>query len=683
MKRVCTDVGGTFTDCLVLDEKGSLSMFKSPTTPANPSNGVMNALEKAAGFYKENLKGFLNDVDLLIHGTTLATNTLLTRRGAKAGLITTKNFRDIIDLRRGIRPVDKSMYDVFIDPYKPLVPRWLRLGVEERVLYDGTIETPLNEEETREAAAKLKAEGVEAVAVGLLYSFIKPEHEDRAVSIVKEVMPEASVVASHKILPEWREFERFSTAVVSAYLEPVVSKYLGELEGRLKQSGFNGTLLMMQASGLVQAVDQCLGRAVHLLHSGPAAGPAAAAYMGAGMDHGNMVSVDMGGTSYDVVVVKDGVIPTTTDKWSANHRVAIKMVDVNSVGAGGGSIAWIDALGLLQVGPQSAGADPGPACYGKGTEPTTTDADLILGYIPADYFLGGEIKLDPEAARRAIKKVADPLGMGIEEAAQAMYTTINHVMASQISQVLTKRGFDVRDFAMICGGGAGPVHASSIAEVLRMPRVVIPSVAALYSAFGMFAMDIGRDYARSYPVRADRIDPETVNRLYEEMEANAYAAFKAMGVAKKSVTINRSADMRYVGQFHEVEVDAASGNVNDKWVSKILDAFHKQHENLFRFSMPYQSEFLTFRVKATAPKAPFELKKIGIGTADASAALKRRRTCIFEGKTVDTPVYDGDKLQAKNVIDGPAIIEEATTTVVIPEGYSCRVDEFKNYVLSR
>lgn len=683
MKRICTDVGGTFTDCLVLDEKGSLSMFKSSTTPANPTDGVMNALEKAASFYKQPLSEFLGDVDLLIHGTTLATNTLLTRRGAKTGLITTKNFRDVIDLRRAIRPVDRSMYDVFIEPYEPLVPRWLRLGVEERVLYDGTVETPLNEEETREAAAKLKEEGVEAVVVGFLYSFIKPEHEEKAVNIVKEVIPDASVVASNKILPEWREFERFSTGVVSAYLEPVVSKYLKNLDNRLQEVGFKGTLLMMQASGLIQTVDQCLGRAVQLLHSGPAAAPSAAAYIGEGLGHGNLVSVDMGGTSYDVVLVNEGVIPTTTDKWSADHRVAIKMVDVNSVGAGGGSIARIDALGLLQVGPQSAGADPGPACYGKGTEPTTTDADLILGYIPEDYFLGGEIKLDPEAARKAIKKIADPLGMKVEEAAQSMYTTINHVMASQISQVLTKRGYDIRDFAMVCGGGAGPVHAASIAEVLGMPKVIIPSVAALYSAFGMFAMDIGRDYARSYPVRTDRIELDTVKRLYEGMEAEAHAAFEAMGVEKKAVAITRSADMRYVGQFHEVEVEAAPGKVNDEWVSATLDLFHGQHETLFRFSMPYSVEFLTFRVKATVPKAPFELKKVGTGSADATAALKRQRTCIFEGKKVDTPIYDGDKLVAENMIDGPAIIEETTTTVVIPEGYSCKVDEFKNYVLSR
>lgn len=682
MKRMCIDVGGTFTDCLVLDDTGVLRQFKSPTTPGDPSQGLLNAAAKAARFYDQPLATLLGDVDLLIHGTTLATNTLLTRRGAKVGMITTKGFRDVIDLRRGIRPVGVSMYNVFIPPYEPLVPRWLRLGVEERTLYDGSVLTPLNEQETREAVADLKREGVEAVAVGFLYSFVNPEHEQRAVRIAREVFPEGQVVSSHEILPEWREYERFSTLVVSAYLEPVVGKYITKLEGRLKEAGFKGSLLMMLCSGLVQTADQCVGRAVSLLSSGPSAAPAGAVHLGQSLNHSNLVSIDMGGTSFDVVLVKDGMIPTTTENWVGNERVAIKMVDVHSVGAGGGSIAWIDPLGLLQVGPQSAGADPGPACYGKGTEPTVTDADVILGYIPGDYFLGGDLKLDPEAARKAVQKVATPLGMAVEEAAQSMFTTVNHVMANQIAAVLTKRGYDVRDFAMVAGGGAGPVHAASIAEAMGIPQVIIPSVAGLYSAFGMFAMDIGRDYARSYVARAESLEVDAVNRLYEEMEAEAYAAFEAMGVAKKIVNLTRTADMRYVGQFHEVEVDVPGGTLSESSVPGILEAFNQRHENLYAFSMPHlKVQFLTFRLKASAPKAPFRLIKIDRGAADASAALKRSRTCIFAGSPVATPVYDGEKLLAGNVIDGPAIIEEATTTVVIPKGFRATVDEFKNYVL--
>lgn len=684
MKRICIDVGGTFTDCLVLDESGTLNLFKAPTTPANPTDGLLDALHKAARAYKQPLSEFLGEVNLLMQGTTLATNTLLTRRGAKTGLITTKNFRDVIDLRRGIRPVGVSMYNVFIPPYEPLVPRWLRLGVDERVLYDGSVLTPLDEQETRQAALELKAQGCETVAVGFLYSYLYPAHEKRAVEIIKEVFPEAHAVASHQILPVWREYERFTTTVVSAYVEPVIARHLTNMESRLREAGFKGSVLMILANGMVGAVDQCIGRAVTLLNSGPAAAPSGAAHLGRGIGLNNVVSVDMGGTSFDVAMVKNGVIPTTSENWVGDERVAIKMVDVHTIGAGGGSIAWIDSLGLLRVGPGSAGADPGPACYGRGSEPTTTDADLVLGYVPHDYFLGGDIVLDPQASRRAIGKVADPLGMSVEEAAQSMFTTINHVMADQITTVLTKRGYDVRDFSMVAGGGAGPVHAAAIARVLGIPTVVVPSVAALYSAYGMFAMDIGRDYARSHVSRADSLDLGKVNRLYAEMEAEAYAAFAAMGVGKDTVTFSRTADMRYVGQFHEVEVEISGGEVTGDAVPVILDAFHRQHEALFEFSMPFlKVEFSTFRLKASAPKAPFTLKKIGAGGKDASAALKRRRSCIFAGKQVDTPIYDGERLLAGNVIDGPAIIEERTTTVLIPGGFRCTVDELKNYVLQQ
>lgn len=683
MKRVCIDVGGTFTDCLVLDETGVLQQFKSPTTPQDPSLGFLNSIEKAARFYQLSLSDFLASVDLLIHGTTLATNTLLTRRGAKTGMITTKNMRDIIEIRRGIKTINHSMYHVIIPPYKPLIPRFLRLGVEERTLYNGQISTPLNEDETRQAAAELKKQDVEAIAVGFLHSYANPENEKKAVRIIREVFGnDVHIAASHEILPVWREFERFSTTVVSAYVGPTVSRYLSALEKRLAEAGFRGTLLMMLASGLVQTPDQCKDRAVYLLGSGPAAAPAGALHIGYGLGTNSLLSVDMGGTSFDVCLVRNGEIPKTTESWVGEERVAIKIVDVASVGAGGGSIAWIDPFGLLRVGPQSAGADPGPACYGKGTEPAVTDADLVLGYVPHDYFLGGEIQLDVTAAKRAIKKVADPLGMSIEEAAQAIFTTVNHVMADQITEVSTMRGYDVREFALIAGGGAGPVHAAAIAEALGISTVVVPSVAALYSAFGMFAMDIGRDYARSYPTRAANADVGVINRLYAEMEAEALAAFRAMNVAPTDVRFVRTADMRYTGQFHEVEVEIASGTLTEKEIADAVAAFHRKHEALYTFSLPFLSvEFLTFRLLASAPKAPFRLREIEASTADPAQALKRYRKCLFNGTETETPVYDGEKLLAGNVIAGPAIIEEPTTTVVIPASFRCTVDGYKNYVL--
>ena len=375
MYRACIDVGGTFTDCLVLDEQGNLQGFKSPTTPQDPSVGFLSSLEKAARSHKKSLSSFLAEVDLLIHGTTLATNTLINESGAKTGMITTKDFRDILEIRRGFKNIRTSMYNVFVPPYKPLVPRHLRLEVEERTVYSGEILMPLEEAQVETVSAQLKAKGVEAVAVCFLHSYANPQNEERATELAKKALDGAYVTASHEILPVWREYERFSTTVVSAYVGPVVERYLRALERRLKESGFRGSLLLMLSSGLVESVEYCIPRAVFLIGSGPAAAPAGALYLGQAVDHQNLLSIDMGGTSFDVGMIRQGEIPTTTESWVGDERVAIKMVDIHSAGAGGGSIAWIDSLGLLRVGPHSAGAEPGPACYGKGgEEPTVTDA---------------------------------------------------------------------------------------------------------------------------------------------------------------------------------------------------------------------------------------------------------------------------------------------------------------------
>ena len=693
MYRVSVDVGGTFTDCLVLGEEGELKQFKSPTTPQDPSLGFLACLEKAAKDFRRPLAAFLADVDLLIHGTTLATNTLINENGAKTGLLTTKGFQDVIEIRRGYKNIRASMYNVFVPPYKPLVPRRHRLEVEERVLDSGEILAPLNEEETRTAVAKLKEAGMESLAICFLHSYANPQHERRAAEIARAAFNGGYVTASHDILPVWREFERFSTTVVSAYVGPVVERYLKALVKRLEDSGFKKNLLLMLSSGLVETVAHCAARAVLLIGSGPAAAPAGASYIGESAQRRNLISIDMGGTSLDVCVIRDGEIPTTTESWVGEERVAIKMVDIHSAGAGGGSIAWIDSLGLLRVGPHSAGAEPGPACYGRGgKEPAVTDADLLLGYVPADFFLGGEIQLAREQAEEAVKKIAQPLGMTVAQAAQAIFTTVNSFMADQITEVSTKLGYDVRDFALVVGGGAGPVHGAAIAELLSIPAVLIPSVAAAYSAFGMFAMDVGRNFARSYICGAKNIDIEKVNRLYGEMEAEALAGFRANDIAPGQVVFRRSAEMRYAGQFHEVEVELTrsasslqgGGGFTAQQLEATVNEFHRQHEKLYTFRMPWKAaEFLTFRLRATAPRAPFHLRQIDAGGPDASGAVKRRRRCWFEGREVDTPVYDGTRLLAGARFSGPAIIEETTTTVVIPARFDCTVDQWKNYLLTR
>ncbi|MED6328732.1 MAG: hydantoinase/oxoprolinase family protein, partial [Actinomycetota bacterium] len=430
--RIAIDVGGTFTDCLVLQEaSGEVRQFKAPTTPSDPSIGLMDALEKASVAYDLTVEGFVAQVGLLIHGTTLATNTLINKDGATTGMITTRNFPDVIEIRRGYKNVRTSMYNVFVPPYDPLVPRRRRLEATERSTYEGEILEELDEADVRLAAQQLGDDGTEAVAICFLHSYAAPENERRAQEIVQEVLPDAHVTTSHDILPVWREWERFSTTVVSAYVGPVVERYLDALERRLHDNGFDGTLLMMLSDGLVETVDRCRRRAVYLIGSGPAAAPAAAIYAGETAGHRNVLSFDMGGTSIDIGVVMDAEVPTTTENWAGDERVGIKMVDVHSAGAGGGSIAWIDSLGLLRVGPQSAGSDPGPACYGKGgTLPTTTDADVLLGYVDPGYFLGGEIALDRSKAAEAVRtEVAEPLGMTEVEAAQAILTAVSSFMA--------------------------------------------------------------------------------------------------------------------------------------------------------------------------------------------------------------------------------------------------------------
>ena len=686
MYRISIDVGGTFTDCLVMDATGTLRQFKSYTTPRDPSQGFLDALTKAAaGYGHPDLRSFVGQVERIIHGTTLATNTLINRNGAKTGMITTRGFRDIIEIRRGFKNVRTSMYDVFVPPYEPLVPRHLRLEAAERALYTGETLTVLDETETRAAAERLKSQGVEAVVIGFLHSYADPTNERRASEIAREVLPDAYVTASYEILPVWREYERFSTSVVSAYCGPVVERYLRTLVARLAEEGFTGNLLMMLSDGLVETVDYCIPRVVYLIGSGPAAAPSGALHIGDAVGTRNILSVDMGGTSFDICMVRDGEIPTTTEAWVQDERVAIKMVDIQSGGAGGGSVAWIDQLGLLRVGPRSAGGDPGPACYGKGgTEPTVTDADLVLGYVPADFFLGGEIALDAAAATSAVGRLAEPLGLDVPATAAAIFGTVNAYMADQITEVATRHGHDVRDFALVAGGGAGPVHAAFIADLLHMPEVVIPPIAATYSAFGMFAMDVGRNFARSYIVRAGDIDLERVNRLYAEMEAEAVAGFAALGVAAESVTFARSTDMRYVGQFHEVEVGIAAGSLDEAAITDAIDGLHERHKQLYTFNMPWQTvELLTFRLRATTPRTPFALRTIETGDGDATAAIKRHRRAWFDGAEVETPVYDGARLRAGDSFHGPAIIEETTTSVIVPGSYACRVDELRNYVLTR
>ena len=685
MKSLTIDVGGTFTDCLVLDESGQLQRFKASTTPEDPTQGFFAAVGKAAKHYQQTLNQFLGDVEQIVHGTTLGTNILITERGAKVGMITTKGFRDILEMRRGIRNLHGSMFDMFIEPYRPLVPRDLRFGVEERTRYDGSIDTPLDEEALREAARKLLDQDCTAIAICFLHSYANGENELRAKRIVQDMAPQVYVTTSHETMPVWREFERFSTAVVSAYIGPAVTRYARKLQSGLKDQGFNGRLLMMLANGMVQVVDQCVDRAVYLLNSGPAAAPSAAMYLGALHKKNSLLSMDMGGTSFDVCVIKDGEIPTTSESWVGEHRVAIKMVDVPTVGAGGGSLARIDSLGLLRVGPQSAGADPGPAAYGKGEEAAVTDADLVLGYIPADYFLGGDIKLDVKRAHEAVARVGSKLNMSTDQTAQAMFTTANTVMSDLITEVATKQGRDVRDFTLVAGGGAGGIHAAAIAQQLSIPTVIVPRVAALMSAFGMFAMDLGLEYARSCARRQSQLDFAEIGGLYADMRRRACEDFARVGIAEAQLSFKPTVEMRYVGQYHEVEMDMPAEALSAENLPLMLENFHAKYHKMYTYAMKWRAaEFLTFRLKVTAPQRPLVMTAQAKATGSVEAARRGSRACLFHGNParVDTPVYDWDRMGHGHHVVGPALIDDKTTTVMVPPGFSCEVDPYHNLVLS-
>jgi N-methylhydantoinase A len=617
----------------------------------------------------------------------MATNALLTERGAKVGMLTTDGFRDELEIRRGFKNIRTSMYNLMVPPYKPLVERYLRLLARERTLYTGEIETSLDVSSVKQALDKFEAENVGAVAVCFLHSYANPENERKAAEICRERLGgKVYITASHEILPVSGEYERFSTTVVSAYIGPIVSDYLLALEERLAGMGFKGSLMMVRSDGLVQSAAHSRRHAVSLINSGPAAAPTAARFYGRLLGQENLISVDMGGTSFDVSLIRKGEIPTTTESWVGDERVAIKMVEMHSIGAGGGSLAWIDSLGLLRVGPQSAGADPGPACYGRGGDlPTVTDANVLLGYIPTDYFLGGEITLDAERSRQAMRKVSEPLKISESEAAQAVFNIINSLMADQVIELSTKRGYDVRDFALIVGGGAGAVHGASIAEQLGVPNVVIPKYSALYSALGMFAMDVGREYAQSYMVRADKLDQQRLESLFRGLIEQATADLKESQVKASELVLTRTAQMRYVGQFHEIEIPLPGGLKSAEDVQAVVKAFHARHKELYTFALPERGvEFRTISLRATV-KGRHDLRLVPLprGKADAKAAFKRKRRCLFGKDRIDTPCYDGARLLAGNVIQGPAIIEEEATTVVIPGTFVCTVDKSGSYLLKR
>jgi len=685
MFKVCVDTGGTFTEAVVQDDTGHFAEYKTPTTPADFSQGVLNALEEAAPAYGITLPQFMADIDWIVLGTTVALNALLTRKLAKTALITTSGFRDIVEMRRALKIETHSMYEASIPPYEPIVPRYLRFGVEEETRYTGEIIRPVNEAELQEVIKQIQKQGVESIAICFINSYANAENEKKAAEICKQKLKDVFVTYSSDILPTMGEYARESTCILSASVGPVVFKYMTSLESKLKAAGFKGQLLIIQANQFVQSVPAILRKPVYLIGSGPSAASAGAVLLGKEMQKSNFITADMGGTTLDASVIQDGKVSLAVGKWIDDERMGIMIPDVSSVGAGCGSIGWVDSLGLIRCGPQSAGAEPGPACYNKGgADPTITDAALVLGYIPYDYFCGGKMPLSIDLARAAVKKIADRMQMTVEQAAEAMFTTVNSSMADEITTVSTRMGYDVRDFALLAIGGGGPLCGAFMAEALGMKEVIVPRFAASFCAWSMFALDIGRDYVRSFISLHDNAAPDVMNELYQDMVTEALSDFKVLNIPEKAVRFSKSADLRYQGQYHEIQMELPSGEITSESIGQAVKEFHKKHEELYTFLLPWVPvEFRNLRLIAKMAVEKNEIMTIPSGSESPDEALKRHRQCFFNGEFVDTPVYDAAQLKAQNRIRGPAIVEEPTTTIVVPRGFDCLLDEYQNYVIRR
>ena len=680
MYRVGIDIGGTFTDMLLVSEDGAAVIGKTLTTPTDPSLAVENALKPALqdGSVNPQQRG------TLIHGTTLVTNALIERKGAPTALLTTLGFRDAVEIGREHR---YELYDLNLELPKPLVPRHLRFDVPERIAADGSVLQPLNEDFVRRLVAELRDKGIKAIGISYLNSYRNPAHERRTGEIVAELAPLIRVSLSSEVVSEIREFQRTSTTLANVYVQERVSDYLAQLEARLKAIGFNGSFFVMLSSGGIATRHTASRFPVRLLESGPAAGALAAAQAGMLSGHRDLLSFDMGGTTAKLCVIEDGR-PLKTHEFEVDRvyrfrkgsglPVRIPVIDMIEIGAGGGSMARIDSLGLLKVGPESSGADPGPVCYGQGgTEPTVTDADLILGYLDARYFLGGKMQLDVDAARNALGRFGRRLGMTVEQVAWGIHQIVNENMANAARAHLGERGKDPRRLPMYAFGGAGPVHGYGVAEILRLPALISPVGAGVGSTFGLLAAPLAFDFVRSAYSRLDELDWQFANTLLNEMAAEGRQVLESSGLSEEDISYQRTADMRYVGQGHEVSVSLPDGTLGVAHLDTIAGTFENTYEALYGRKGPdVPLEIINWRVVARGPQPQLEIK-LQRETVTSGDAIKGSRSAYFSarGGYGETPVYDRYALESGMTFAGPAIVEERESTLIIGARGRARVDE--------
>ncbi len=686
--RIGIDIGGTFTDLVSVSGTGRTQIVKTPTTPENQALGVIRGLDRIASLEGLDLRRLLAETDLILHGTTVATNTMLEFNGPRTGLITTRGFRDDIEIRRGYK---EKIFDPRYPAPVPIARRRDRLTVDERVDQDGNVVKPLDRAEAAEAVRRLKNQGVESIAVCLYFGFLNPAHEKEIAEIVRREHPDAHVSLAHEVLPQIREFERVSTTLVNAYTSPRLKKYLESLQIELAGHGFRGELLIMLSNGGVMNAAFAGKYAVTSLLSGPAGGVVACAELvGRRCGEPNLITVDMGGTSYDVSLIRGGRPAVTTRAWISRYRVAVPMLDIHTIGAGGGSVAWVDSGGALHVGPRSAGAVPGPACYGRGgEEPTVTDANLLLGFLDPETFLGGEMRLDRQAAERAVeRKVARALNLDPVQAAFGIFRIVNHNMANGIRVVSVQRGHDPRDFVLVAFGGNGAVHAGVQARDLGIRKVVVPRFATAFSALGMLFSDGVVSKMRTCAARTDLCDLERLNSLLAEMRAEVDSDLAGAGKGCSALAGGRvhryGLDMHYKGETHEITVplETDRDRVTPEHLSRAVEAFHQAHEALHTFCCRGDPVYLlNVRLEAVLETGKTRLPELAPSGEDSSRALRGTRPVFFEelGGFADTPIYDGKKTRCGQVFPGPCVIEEPATTIVVYPGQTAFLSKWDQY----
>ncbi len=683
--RIGIDVGGTFTDFLLTLDDGSSRIYKVLSSPHDPSMATMSGLEEMASDRGMDLQEFLGHVSAIVHGTTVTTNAALTYSGAKTCLLTTKGLRDTLEMRRGIR---EEQYNNRIANAVPLVERHLRIPIEERLDYKGDVIKELNTGDLKNASKYMAREGVEAVAICFMNAFANGRHEEEAAEVIRKAFPGLYLTVSSRLLPSIRFYDRVSTTVLNSYVGPILSRYLRALGSKLEKARYRGVLLIMQSNGGVTSPELAIERAAVTLLSGPAGGPVAGMAYAAMQGHENCITVDMGGTSFDASLIKDRN-PTVTTTGEINRlKLALPMLNVVTIGAGGGSIGWIDDGGLLRMGPRSAGADPGPACYGLGGEwPTCTDADLLLGYLDRDYFAGGRIPLNPEKARKAIAKyIAGPLGIEPEEAAAGMYNLINVNMAAAVREVSVKQGHDPRDFPLVVAGGAGPNHACMIALELDIPVMIVPRESSIFCAAGMLMSDLKHDFVRTYTSLIRDTDIVKFRKICNEMKTQGSDLLKSEGMLEEKIESAYSLDLRYARQYHEVNVEITADELEKGDFEAMASRFHHQHNKLYGYSLEKEDkpvELINIRLVCVGRVDKPRFQKEPFAGSDPSAAFKGKRKVYLPGPRAfsDTDVFDGLKLKHGNKIEGPAVLEQVHTTTFVTPEFNVLVDSSGSYTL--